>query len=114
MALPLALLATALLLSGWTWRADRVLYDLGLSLWRRAPPADIVIVAIDDASIAAIGRWPWPRVLHSTLLERLADARPRAIALDLLLSEPDPDPAQDQLLARLDVQMLHTQHGGGA
>lgn len=101
MALPLALLATALLLSGWTWRADRVLYDLGLSLWRRAPPADIVIVAIDDASIAAIGRWPWPRVLHSTLLERLADARPRAIALDLLLSEPDPDPAQDQLLARM-------------
>lgn len=101
LALPLALLAALLLLSGWTWRADRVVYDLGLSLWRRPPPPDIVIVAIDDASLAAIGRWPWPRAVHSTLLERLAEARPRAIGLDLLLSEPDPDPAQDLLLARM-------------
>lgn len=97
----MAFLAALLLLGGWTWRADRVVYDLGLSLWRRAPPPDIVIVAIDDASVAAIGRWPWPRAVHSTLLERLAEARPRAIGLDLLLSEPDPDPAQDQLLARM-------------
>jgi hypothetical protein len=100
-ALPLALLAALLVLTGWSWRADRVVYDLGLSLWRRPPPPDIVIVAIDDASVAAIGRWPWPRVVHSTLLERLAEARPRSIALDLVLSEPDTDPAQDLLLARM-------------
>lgn len=100
-ALPLALLAALLVLTGWSWRADRVVYDLGLSLWRRPPPPDIVIVAIDDASVAAMGRWPWPRVVHSTLLERLAEARPRSIGLDLVLSEPDPDPAQDLLLARM-------------
>lgn len=99
-ALVLAALAFVLPLSGWTWRADRLVYDIGLSLWRRPVPEGIVIVAIDDASVAAIGRWPWPRAVHSTLLARLAAARPRAIGLDVTFSESDPDPAQDALLAR--------------
>ena len=95
----LGALAWALASGGWTWRLDRLAYDLGLSLWSRPAPADIVIVAIDDDSIDAMGRWPWRRAVHATLLEKLAQARPRAVALDLLLSEPDPDPAQDRLLA---------------
>ena len=99
-ALVLAALAFVLPLSGWAWRADRLVYDIGLSLWRRPVPEGIVIVAIDDASVAAIGRWPWPRAVHSTLLARLAAARPRAIGLDVTFSESDPDPAQDALLAR--------------
>ena len=98
-ALALALLAIALAGGQWLWRADRVVYDAGLSLFTRPAPQDIVIVAIDDASIDAIGRWPWPRSVHATLLQRLADARPRTVVLDLLLSEPDPDPRQDELLA---------------
>lgn len=84
----------------WFWRLDRLLYDLSLSLWQQPPPSDIVIVAIDDASIAAIGRWPWPRAVHATALQQLAQARPKAVALDLVLSEPDPDPRQDGLLAQ--------------
>ncbi len=103
MALLLAALAFVLAASGWTWRADRLVYDFGLAAWRRPPPPGIVIVAIDDASIDAIGRWPWPRAVHSTLLDRLSQAKPRAIGLDLILSEADPDPAQDRLLA----QVLH-------
>jgi CHASE2 domain-containing sensor protein/signal transduction histidine kinase len=96
----LALLAAALALGGWAWRLDRVVYDLGLSLWSRPAPAEIVIVAIDDASVDAIGRWPWRRAVHATLLEKIAQARPKAVALDLVLSESDPDPAQDALLAQ--------------
>jgi CHASE2 domain-containing sensor protein/signal transduction histidine kinase len=99
-ALLLAALAFVLPLSGWTWRADRLVYDIGLSTWRRPVPEGLTIVAIDDASVAAIGRWPWPRAVHATLLSRLADAKPKAIGLDVTFSEPDPDPAQDQLLAR--------------
>lgn len=99
-ALGLAALAFVLPLSGWTWRADRLVYDIGLSAWRRPVPEGITIVAIDDASVAAIGRWPWPRAAHATLLSRLAEARPRAIGLDVTFSEPDPDPAQDTLLAQ--------------
>ncbi len=98
-ALGLALLAFVLAAGGWLWRADRLVYDAGLALWSRPAPADIVIVAIDDASIEAIGRWPWKRSVHATLLEQLARARPRAVVLDLVLSEPDPDPRQDELLA---------------
>ena len=99
-ALVLAALAFVLPLSGWTWRADRLVYDIGLSTWRRPVPEGITLVAIDDASVAAIGRWPWPRAVHATLLSRLADARPKAIGLDVTFSEPDPDPAQDRLLAQ--------------
>jgi CHASE2 domain-containing sensor protein/signal transduction histidine kinase len=98
-ALVLGLLAFVLAAGGWVWRADRLVYDSGLSLWTRPPPDEVVIVAIDDASIEAIGRWPWRRSVHATLLERLADAGPRAVVLDLVLSEPDPDPRQDVLLA---------------
>ncbi len=96
----LALMACALALGGWAWRLERVVYDLGLTLWSRPPPADIVIVAIDDASIDAIGRWPWRRAVHASMLERLSQAKPKAIALDVVFSEPDPDPEQDRLLAR--------------
>lgn len=99
-ALLLATLAFVLALSDWTWRADRLVYDFGLTVWQRPVPADPVIVAIDDASIAAIGRWPWPRAVHATLLERLAAARPRAIGVDVIFSEPDPDPHQDALLGQ--------------
>ncbi len=98
-ALVLALLAFVLAAGGWLWRADRLVYDGGLSLWKRPAPDEVVIVAIDDASIDAIGRWPWRRSVHATLLERLAQAKPRAVVLDLVLSEPDPDPRQDELLA---------------
>lgn len=95
----LGALAFVIATGGWAWRLDRVVYDLGLSLWTRPAPADIVIVAIDDASIDAIGRWPWRRAVHATLLTKIAAAKPRAIALDLVLSEPDADPTQDRLLA---------------
>lgn len=98
-ALLLAALAALLALHDGAWRADRLLYDTTLSLLPRPAPDDVVIVAIDEPSVEAIGRWPWPRTLHATLLDRIAAAKPRAIALDLVLSEPDPNPAQDRWLA---------------
>ncbi len=85
--------------SSLTWRADQSLYDAGSWLWQRPTASDLVIIAIDDASLAAIGRWPWPRAVHAEALQRLAAARPRAIALDLLLTEPDANPQADAALA---------------
>ena len=72
---------------------DLRLYDW--SLQRLADPAavnhDIVLVEINDASIRdyadAVGRWPWPRVLQSNLIDFLQRAPARAIAYDIQLTE---------------------------
>lgn len=81
-------------------RIDLVLYDAAQSLRSRPAPKDIVIVAIDDDSIAAIGRWPWRRAVLATLLDRIAAAHPRAIGVDVILSELDErDPKGDAALA---------------
>jgi len=79
-------------------RVDQVLYDQAVSAARRAASPDILLVAIDDDSLARLGRWPWPRTVHAALLDRLAGAR--AIGLDIIFSEPDRfDPAADRVLA---------------
>ena len=67
------------------------------------PPSEaahrVAVVAVDDPSLARLGRWPWPRDVHARLLRRLAQARPAAVGLDLVLSEPG-DEAGDRELAR--------------
>jgi PAS domain S-box-containing protein len=83
---------------GLFWRIDLDLYDA--SLPTRAAPADVVIVAIDDASIAQIGRWPWRRAVHAALLDQLRALSARAVAFDILMTEPDPtSAANDAALA---------------
>ena len=53
---------------------------------------DIVLVEINDTSIrdfaAQVGRWPWPRVLQSNLIDFLKRGGARVIAYDVILSEP--------------------------
>ena len=93
---PLVLTATDLLR-----RWDNLLYDAQLRLFHRPPPADVVIVAIDEESLAALGRWPWPRRLHALMVERLTQAGAKVIGMDILFAEPDrTDAAGDELLAR--------------
>lgn len=48
-----------------------------------------VVVDIDEQSLQRFGQWPWPRLLLAKLLRRIRDAGPRAVAVDILLSEPD-------------------------
>lgn len=79
------------------WREDLLLYDAGLP--RGPAPQDVVIVAIDDASLARIGQWPWPRSVHAELLDRLRAAGARAVALDIILTEPSSDANDDARLA---------------
>jgi len=94
------MLMTALACWGkWTWHLDHAVYDAAQSTWTRPAPDDIVIVAIDDASLQAIGRWPWKRAVHAQVLTQIQQAGPKSILLDLLLSEPDADPRQDEVLA---------------
>ena len=78
-----------------TERPDNLAYD-ALMKARATRPSDIVVVAIDEASLAKIGRWPWPRDVHAQVLRRLAAVRPAAIGYDVLFVEPS---AQDADLA---------------
>ncbi len=64
--------------------------------YRIAPPKpdpDIVIVDIDEASLAAMaqeyGRWPWPRQVLGEFLENIEKQQPRAVVFDILFSDAD-------------------------
>jgi CHASE2 domain-containing sensor protein/signal transduction histidine kinase len=79
---------------------NRLIQDFAMSAEHRPLHGDIVIVAIDNPSIEALGRWPWRRAYHAELLDRIGQAKPKAIGLDILFSEPDRDhPLDDALLA---------------
>lgn len=60
---------------------------------RTMPSDDIVIIEIDDRSLAEmesqVGHWPWPRSQHAHLIEGLRLANAKAIVFDLFLSERD-------------------------
>ncbi len=57
------------------------------------PDADIVMVDIDDASLARMqdtaGSWPWPRSVHGELVRGIERQKPKAIVFDILFSERD-------------------------
>ena len=88
-ALILLLVALLVSYSGVLNRVDNLLYDLGQRLHSRPPPADLVIVAIDEDSLSKLGRWPWSRRLHAALIDRLKADGARVIGLDLVIAEPD-------------------------
>lgn len=77
-------------------RLDQVFYDRAVMMTERAADPDILVVAIDDASIEALGRWPWRRAVHAALLDRLKGAR--AVGLDLIFAEPDTVNAGDDAI----------------
>lgn len=54
----------------------------------REPAGDIIIVAIDDESLARVGRWPWSREKVAHLIDRIASAGAKTIGVDILFSEP--------------------------
>ncbi len=74
--------------------------DLLFTLRGALPPPDsIVIVAIDEPSMAEIKQqWPWPRSLHARLIQQLHQAGAAVIGFDILFAEPS-EPAEDQALA---------------
>jgi adenylate cyclase len=66
-------------------------FDLLSQIFPRQPDPEtpVVIVDLDEASLAAYGQWPWPRTLVATLLERLAENGAAVVGFDVLFAEPD-------------------------
>src|SRR5215469_9572925 len=53
------------------------------------PELPVRIVDIDEASLAKIGQWPWPRTTVRDLLAELAAKGAAVVAFDVLFAEPD-------------------------
>ena len=66
-------------------------YDLGVRATDKPPSDRVAVVAIDDASIANLGRWPWPRDLHAEMIRVLAQGGAKAIGSTVLYSEAQQD-----------------------
>lgn len=76
--------------------ADHLVYDALMRAEAGPVDQDIVIIAIDDRSLEALGQWPWPRDLHARLIDRLTQAGAGPVAYDVLFTEATP---QDDALA---------------
>ena len=70
---------------------ERRFYDFGSTSGGRQPSDRIAVIAIDDQSIANIGRWPWTRDVHAQLIDQLAAAKAKTIVYTTFFFEPQTD-----------------------
>lgn len=79
---------------------EKRLYDLSFQIRGiEEPNQDIVIIAITDENLKAVGVWPWPRGYHASLLNILDRVKPSVVFFDMILSEAS-RPDQDELFSQ--------------
>ncbi len=76
-------------------------YDLRFKKLRGAiaPNPQIAIIAIDDKSIAELGRFPWTRSVYAQLLDRLSGDGAKAVLFDAFFPEPESSKADREFAA---------------
>lgn len=74
-------------------------YDLRARMRQKKPDAPVVIIAIDDASIEKLGRWPWPRAYMAEMISLVTGYGPSLIALNILYTEPDRSSGLEEIRA---------------
>lgn len=95
-----ALIAIAVLITGVSVRiADPIpvelvrlrTFDLYNVIKPRTPPepSPVIIVDLDEKSLAELGQWPWPRTRIAQLLEALRDYGIAVVGFDMVFAEPD-------------------------
>ncbi len=50
---------------------------------------DFLFIDIDEASLSALGQWPWPRVIFARAMEKILAAEPMVVGVDILQAETD-------------------------
>ncbi len=72
-------------------RVEQAAQDQLMTRWRgvRKPSGQVVIVAVDERSVEAEGRWPWSRARMAQLVDRLAEGGVAAAGLDVIFGEED-------------------------
>src|SRR5258706_3380594 len=71
-------------------------YDMRLRSLPRSAPQHVTIAAIDERSVAKLGRWPWSRATFAQLIQRLDEAGAQGIALHMFFSEREAGKAEPQ------------------
>ena len=82
---------------------ERKAYDLGVQATSRTASDKIAVIAIDDTSIANIGRWPWSREVHAKMTDLLAAAKVKVIGNTVFFSEAQVDPGYVYVTRALDL-----------
>jgi serine/threonine-protein kinase len=70
---------------------ERKAYDLGVLASSRTPSDRIAVIAIDEQSIANLGRWPWPREIHAKMVDILSAGHVKVIGHTAFFFEPQVD-----------------------
>jgi len=71
-------------------RLTNLVFDSYQRLLPRAETgAPVAVVDIDEASIAELGQWPWPRSVLAELVDRLGQAGAANVAFDIVFPEAD-------------------------
>ncbi len=78
-------------------------YDWRLRVWRGpvAQTGTFAIVAIDDKSIAELGRFPWSRKLFADLIDKATAAGAKGLVFDILFPEPEGETADKAFAAAI-------------
>jgi adenylate cyclase len=90
-------------------RLEAILYDtrLWLTMPRTTDPR-IVVVDIDERSLAAEGRWPWRRDRLGLFLDRLFDDyKVRIVGFDIVFAERDDSSGLGVLRALAEKDLVH-------
>src|SRR5687767_11180333 len=71
-------------------------------IWTPRPntQSPVVVIDIGRDALQALGPWPWPRDRLGDLIDRIAEAGPKALAINILLPAREPpqaDPADERL-----------------
>ena len=89
--------------AGFIPSVERWAYDVGVRMTSKAPSDRIAVIAIDEASLANIGRWPWSREVHAKLIDELQAAHAKVIAHTAFFFEPQKDAGLAYVQKALDV-----------
>ncbi len=76
---------------------ERKAYDWGVLASSRVPSDKIAVIAIDDVSIANLGRWPWPRAIQGKMLDILAAGHVKVVGNTAFFFEPQVDAGLDYI-----------------
>src|SRR5712692_1379334 len=71
-------------------------YDMRLRALPKTAPKHVTIAAIDEQSLAKLGRWPWSRATFAELVYRLDRLGARVIAFDVFFPERESAKADAQ------------------